>query len=397
MSIIRYNTVGDKMKIVGLIVEYNPLHYGHLYHIKETKKTLQPDVLIAVMSGNFVQRGEIAIADKFTRTKMALHAGVDLVVELPTIYTLQSADIFAKASVSILHHLGVTDICFGSEDGDIQALESVASTLDSSVYHEKLKEHLSHGDSFPTSSHKAMQEVHQNDGYDLPNNILGIQYVRAAKELNTKIKLHTIKRIASGYYDDILDDTHIQSASAIRSLLHEKKDIEQFVPDYVFSLLRESGTVNYEEFFPYIKYKLLSSTPDELHAIYGMDEGIEHRLIELIGEASDYDDFIKKVITRRYTNARLNRLMMHVLLGTKKQHLNTRDIPYIRILGMNQIGQGYLSKIKHDIHTTLITNIKKDHSDLLEIDLRASKIMNMLSDKDIFKEEFSPPIILHID
>jgi predicted nucleotidyltransferase len=386
-----------KMKIVGLIVEYNPLHYGHLYHIEETKKRLKPDVLIAVMSGNVVQRGEIAITDKFTRTQMALQAGVDLVVELPVIYTLQNADIFAKASVSILHHLGVTDICFGSEDGDIASLKSVAATLDSSLYHEKLKDHLSNGNSFPTSSNKAMQEIHENDGYKLPNNILGIQYVRAVSSINKKIKLHTIKRISSGYYDDILEDTHIQSASAIRSLLHNNQGIDQFVPDYVHTLLNESTIINYKDFFPYIKYKLLSSTADELHAIYGMDEGIEHRLIDTISDARDYDDFIQKVISRRYTNARLNRLMMHVLLGIKKQHLNTVDIPYIRILGMNQLGQGYLSEIKHDINCELITNIKKDHPPFLDIDLRASKIMNLLSKKDIFKEEFSPPIILHID
>lgn len=386
-----------KMKIVGLIVEYNPLHYGHLYHIEETKKKLNPDVLIAVMSGNVVQRGEFASTDKFSRAKMALHAGVDLVVELPTLYTLQNADNFAKASVAILHYLGVTDICFGSEDGDIDSLKSVAATLDSSVYHERLKIHLSDGDSFPTSSHKAMQEVHENDGYDLPNNILGIQYVRAVNELNKGINLHTIKRIASGYYDDILEDTHIQSASSIRKQLFEHKDIEAYVPPYVHQIISKASLVNTKDFFPFIKYKLLSSKADTLHQIYGMDEGIEHRLIDVVNDCHTYDEFIKKAISRRYTHARLNRLLMHLLIGINKQHLPIKEMPYIRILGMNQHGQSYLSKIKHDVQPKLITNVKKDHSPLLEIDLRTSKVMNMLTDSDIFKEEFTPPIILHID
>jgi len=385
-----------KMKIVGLIVEYNPLHYGHLYHIEETRKRLKPDCLIAVMSGNVVQRGEIAITDKFTRTKMALHAGIDLVVELPSLYTMQSADIFAKASVSILHHLGVTDICFGSEDGDIESLKGVASTLDSSAYHEALKLHLSKGDSFPTSSHKAMQKVHAHDSYDLPNNILGIQYVRAVQSIDKKIKLHTIKRIASGYYDDILADTHIQSASAVRSLIHQNEGISKYVPLYVEKHLRESHIINYKDFFPYIKYNILSSTADDLHSIYGMDEGIEHRLIDEVLDATDYDDFLTRVISRRYTNARLNRLFMHVLFGIKKQHIELPNIPYIRILGMNETGQAYLSNIKHDIAVELITNIKKNHPAILDIDLSISKIISMHTKNDLFKAEFLPPFILHI-
>ncbi len=385
------------MKIVGLIVEYNPLHYGHLYHIEETKKRLKPDCLIAVMSGNVVQRGEIAITDKFTRAKMALEAGVDLVIELPSIYTLQNADIFAKASVSILHHLGVTDICFGSEDGDIESLKGIAATLDSDAYHEQLKLHLSKGNSFPTSSHKAMQEVHQHDSYDLPNNILGIQYVRAVQSINSKINLHTIKRIASGYYDDILADTHIQSASAVRSLIHQNEGISKYVPLYVEKNLQNRAIINYKDFFPYIKYKILSSDADELHSIYGMDEGIEHRLIDEALEAIDYDDFVKRVISRRYTHARLNRLFMHLLFGIKKQHLELTAIPYIRILGMNEVGQSYLSNIKHDINTELITNIKKEHSEILDIDLRISKIIGMHTKSNLFKEEFAPPLILHIN
>ena len=385
------------MKIVGLIVEYNPLHYGHIHHIEETQKILEPDVLIAVMSGNVVQRGEIAITDKFTRTKMALEAGIDLVVELPAIYTLQNADNFAKASVSILNHLGVTEICFGSENGDIASLKDMAALLDDERYHQALKEFLQKGDSFPTASNKAMESLQVDKQYDLPNNILGIQYIRSIQSINQKIRVHTIKRKASGYYDDLVSDTKIQSATSIRRLIHGVEEYEDYVPPYVDRLLKEATTFNTKDFYPYLRYKLLNSSSDELHQIYGMDEGIEHRMMEVAVHADTYEDFLDQVISRRYTNARLNRLFMHTLFGIQKQHLAFHDIPYIRILGMNQTGQKHLSKIKHDIHTELITNIKKEHPLLLDIDLRISKILSMDQTVDLFKAELSPPIILHID
>ena len=385
------------MKIVGLIVEYNPLHYGHIHHIEETKKILQADVLVAVMSGNLVQRGEIAITDKFTRTKMALEAGIDLVVELPAIYTLQNADNFAKASVLILNHLGVTDICFGSENGDLASLKDMAALLDDERYHQALKEFLQEGDSFPTASNKAMESIQTGKHYDLPNNILGIQYIRSIQSINQKIRIHTIKRKASGYYDDLISDTKIQSATSIRRLIHGADDYSDFVPPYVEGLLKESTIFNTKDFYPYLRYKLLSSSSDELHQIYGMDEGIEHRMMEVAVNADTYEEFLDQVISRRYTNARLNRLFMHTLFGIKKQHLAFHDIPYIRILGMNQRGQKHLSRIKHDINTELITNLKKEHPRLLDIDLRISKILSMNHSVDLLQVELSPPIILHID
>lgn len=385
------------MKIVGLIVEYNPLHYGHIHHIEETKKKLQPDVLIAVMSGSVVQRGEIAITDKFTRTKMALHSGIDLVVELPAVYTMQNADIFAKASISILNHLGVTDLCFGSENGEISSLNEMAALLDSEEYHQALREYLAKGDSFPTASNKAMESIHPKNNYDLPNNILGIQYIRAVNSINKAINIHTIKRKATGYYSELNQASTIQSASAIRRAMELGESYETFVPDYVANLLTQGPIFQTKDFYPYLRYKLLSSSEDELHQIYGMDEGLEHRMMKAAVDAKTYEEFLSYVISRRYTNARLNRLFMHTLFGIKKQHLDVENIPYIRVLGMNQLGQKHLGSIKHDMRTNLLTNVKKEHAHLLDIELRISKLLSMDQKIDLFQAELSPPIILHID
>jgi len=385
------------MKVVGLIVEYNPLHYGHIHHIEETKRLLQADVLIAVMSGNVVQRGEIAITDKFTRTKMALEAGLDLVVELPAVYTMQNADIFAKASVSILNHLGITDLCFGSENGEISSLQEMAGLLDSEDYHHALRDFLAKGDSFPTASNKAMESIHPNNNYDLPNNILGIQYIRAVNSINKTIQTHTIKRKATNYYDAFKDTSKIQSASAIRRAIEQNEAYKDYLPDYVFQLLKEGPIYHTKDFYPYLRYKLLSSSSDDLHQIYGMEEGLEHRMKKAAVHASTYEEFLAQVITRRYTNARLNRLFMHTLFGIKKQHLDLDNIPYVRILGMNKQGQKHLGIIKHDMNTNLLTNIKKEHASLLDIDLRISKLLSLNQKVNLFKRELSPPIILHID
>lgn len=391
MSIIRYNLVGDIMKTVGIIVEYNPLHNGHIYHINETKRLSKADRLVCVMSGNFTQRGEPAIMDKFTRTKWALNNGVDLVIELPFVFTVQNADIFAYTSVSILNHLKVDEIYFGSETGDIQELTLLGNALQSDKYNKLVRMHMKKGTSYPTSSDLAMKELYPNNSFDLPNNILGIQYLLAGKKLHSKIKFQTIKRVSTNYFDDEIDNTNIQSATTIRKLIKDNKDISNYVPNDVNQSLLNNKLVSYEDFYPNLKYVIRSSTAEDLNKLFGMDEGIENRIIKI----TDFDstsELIQKFLSKRYTNSKIQRTLAHALCNVRKSDITSFEIPYIRILGMNKNGQTFLSEIKHNIDVPLISKVKEGIHPYLDIEIKVSKVYSLATKKEVYKQEFKQPI-----
>lgn len=395
MSIILYNVIGDNMKTVGIIVEYNPLHNGHLHHIEETRKQSNCDCLIAVMSPNFTQRGEPAMIDKFTRTKMALQNQVDLVVELPFVFAVQSADIFAYTSVSILHHLGVDEIYFGSESGIIEELYTLADVLDSEDYNKAIKKYLDQGLSYPTSSNNAMNDVYPNEAYNQPNNILGIQYIKALKKLKSKIQINTIIRANTGYFDE-LSSGKIQSATAIRKAMKSNQEITEFVPSSVGNLLKDRKIIDLNNFTEYFKYNIHSLSNTEINSIVGFEEGFENRLLK-VKEFNTVDELIHKSITRRYTNSKIRRALIHLLVNTKKEELVSFEIPYIRVLGMNDTGKNYLSSIKKDFTPQIISKVKEGIHPYLDIELRASKIYGLASDIDVFKEEFKPLIYLRFN
>ena len=391
MSIIRYNEYGDIMKIAGIITEYNPLHNGHLYHINETRRLSKCDVLICVMSGNYTQRGEPSIIDKFTRTKMALYNKVDLVVELPMVFSVQSANMFAYTSVSLLNHLKVDEIYFGSESGDITELESIADLLESTEYNSLVKSYLSEGFSFPTASDKSVRKLTSSAVYDSPNNILGIQYILAGKKLQSPITFKTIKRLSANYFDEVLQSSSIQSATAIRKLVQQAKDIRNYVPQEVFDSLTTRKLVTYEDFLPTFKYIFKSATKEDLREIFNINEGIENRLLK-IKEYDSVQSLIDQALTRRYTNSKIKRTLTHILCNTKKDVITSFDIPYIRILGMNDKGRKHLNEIKHDLLIPLISKVKEGIHPYLDIEIRVSRVYSLVSDKDIYKQEFKQPI-----
>jgi predicted nucleotidyltransferase len=384
------------MKTVGIIVEYNPLHNGHLHHIKETRRKSGCDCLVAVMSGNFTQRGEPAMIDKFTRTKMALKNEVDLVIELPFLLTIQSADIFAFSSVSLLNYLGVEELYFGSESGDVEELYKLSKILNSKEYNRLIKGFLKEGNSYPTSSALAVKELCDSTLYDKPNNILGIHYINAVNELNSKMKIKSIERIKTNYHDEFTKGTKIQSASAIRKLLKANKDISKFVPGSVDELLKDRKVIDLEMFYEYLKYMIISSSKKDIGKIFGISEGLENR-IKSIKDFSSIQDLIEKVISRRYTNSKLKRSLMHVLCQTSKKSLETIEVPYIRILGMNVTGKEYLSSVKKNLKVPLISKVTENIHPYLDTELKVSMIYSLVSDRDIFKEEFHPVIYEHND
>jgi len=218
------------LKVLGLIVEYNPFHHGHLYHLQQSVKKSGADVVIAVMSGSFLQRGEPALVDKWSRTRMALQGGIDVVVELPYTFATQKAEIFADGAISLLESLSVTDLCFGSENGEIEPfIESVKWVKDhQELINERIKKELAKGKSFPRSFSDAYRSIQKTEHLlDLsqPNNILGFHYIQSAMKLNSSMRVHTITRIGSHYHDQQMPEKNIASATAIRKALFSKKPL----------------------------------------------------------------------------------------------------------------------------------------------------------------------------
>ncbi|MGV3487834.1 MAG: nucleotidyltransferase [Tuberibacillus sp.] len=395
------------MRIAGVIVEYNPFHNGHLYHLQKTKKQTAADLTIAVMSGNFLQRGEPALLSKWTRTKLALKAGIDLVVELPYAYATQKAEVFAFGAVALLDMLGTTDLCFGSEKGSIAPFLLTLSALEENkdAFQQELKKHLASGVSYPRAMNLAFQSLglSQKEYIDLsqPNNILGFHYIEAVKRLNSGIQVDTIKRQKAGYNQTTIADQHIASATAIRKAIfgnkNSLKELKNLVPPYTYEAITNASDKNHlrrwEDYFPYLKYRLLTTAASEIAHIYEAEEGLENRLKKQIRTSNNFKEWMEGIKTKRYTWTRLQRLSTHVLTGTTKDEMRSScqlERPkYIRLLGMNQNGQHYLNQIKKQLSAPIISRVGREQEDLLALDIRASdcyRLIKPLSDPSEFEQ-----------
>ncbi|MDQ0253835.1 putative nucleotidyltransferase [Evansella vedderi] len=384
------------LNILGIVVEYNPFHYGHLYHLRASIEKTKADVTVAVMSGSFLQRGEPAIADKWTRTRMALQAGIDIIIELPYIYSTQKAEIFSDGAVSLLHSIGCNQLCFGSEAGDVALFQSSVDKVDAkeSELNREIQQHLKSGVSYPRAFSAAFQSVFEGDNIlDLsqPNNILGYHYVKAIKKLESKLKPYTVKREKAQYHDKELTREHIiASATAIRKkLIEEKQPLEaiyQYLPSYTLQelkgqLQRWGSFVHWEKHFPYLQYRILTSSPEELRNIYECEEGLEYRLLKLITKVSSFQELMEVVKTKRYTWTRIQRLFVHILLNTTKsfmeEYCKPLEAPYIRILGMSEEGRHFLSSRKKELEIPLITRASEWDHPVLQKDVLASQLHSL--------------------
>ncbi|MDF2556214.1 MAG: hypothetical protein K0R71_42 [Bacillales bacterium] len=346
------------MKAVGMVVEYNPFHNGHLYHLNKSKKITGAEVTIACMSGNFLQRGEMALVDKFSRTRMALQAGVDLVVELPTMQAVQNADVFARNSVQILHALRCDTLSFGSELGQIDPFLKAVDSLNKNKgkFDEIVNNAMANGFSYATATGKAFSEITSDENtldLSLPNNTLGFHYVSAIKTHCQNMKPVTFKRIGAGYHETDLHESGITSATSIRKALFENsKTLSEYVPDFVLKEMNtyfdSTGTYhNWENYWNLLKYKICSSTPEQLRRIYEVKEGIEYRLIEFASKSESFDEFMNNVKVKRYTWTRLQRICLYILLNLEKDAVEKQKQPsYIKILGFSEFGRRYLNHVK---------------------------------------------------
>ena len=383
--------------VLGIISEYNPFHNGHLYHMEQAKKITNSHYSICVMSGNFIQRGFPALVDKWTRAQMAIENGFDLVIELPTIYSISSAENFAFGALSTLNALGIVNtICFGSECNNIHTLNKISNILinETPEYKEFLNTELSLGLSFPKARENAIKTLFSdnkvNDIISKPNNILGIEYLKALSKINSTIMPYTIQRISCDY--NSLDITgNITSATAIRKLIIENdfNTVKKVVPDNVYKILLDKlnsqeiiyGLKTYER---EIFYKLRNMTIEDLKNIPDICEGLENSIKKASNNTNDLDILINIIKSKRHTQTRLQRILLYILLGiTKDQMELSKNGPqYIRILAMNNIGKQLLSTLSNKCQLPVITSlneaIKKNiKSTILEQDILATNIYTL--------------------
>lgn len=390
--------------VLGIIAEYNPFHNGHLYHLKEAKKLTNSDYTIAVISGNFTQRGSTSLVDKWSKARMALLNGVDLVLELPVWYSVSSAENFADGAVKILNSLGIVDhIAFGAEISDINILNEYAEILytEPEEYKKSLSLELKKGLSFPKARENAIYSYIKNINdvsinltnastniLSSPNNILGIEYLKALKKHKSNIQPLSIPRIKSDYNSTSFSD-NIASATSIRELV-KKRNLEilsTLMPMDSYSILMD--VIKNENIIPDINifekeitYILRKKSITEISQLPDVSEGLEFAIKKAANNFNTIDEILNSIKSKRYTITRLQRILLYALLDIKKEDLETSKnvVPYIRVLGFNSKGTKLLSNIhKSNPNLPIITQVKK----FLDNENSNSVLKNML-ECDIF-------------
>ena len=344
------------MQNIGIIAEFNPFHTGHQHIVDYAKQG--GNGVICVLSGNFVQRGDTAVIPKFERAAAALAAGVDLVIELPTPYAMSTAQNFAFGAVSILENLGVTDkICFGSECGNIDVLTEIANILESDGFNKKISASLAGGNTFAKIRSDILREYNTEfaDILDKPNNTLGIEYITAAKRINSSIAFECIKRIGAKHDSDDIDST--VSASLIRRHITEGdyKFAQKYMPVKAYDILKTAPVSDIKRLETAILTVLRTKTADGFKDLPDISEGIENRLFTAVQSAVTLDNLYEKVKTKRYTLARVRRLVLSAFLGIDNSFFFTPP-PYIRVLGFTEKGEEILRSAKKRSTVPIVTS-----------------------------------------
>lgn len=337
------------MKACGIITEYNPFHNGHMYHIEQARKLTNCDVLIAVMSGNFVQRGEPAIVDKWIRASYAIQHGVDLVIELPFPYAVQSADYFAKGAIQCLQLAKVSDIVFGSETNNLAQLKHIVSNTNIQTAKD-----ISFAANF-AQHHTAFSS----------NDILGVSYLKALK--HTSIQAHTIQR-TNQYHDTSLQQT-IASASAIRKGVLEHQDVSHTT--VMADVLHNKHA--YEHYYPLIQHILQTTPASMLQEYFLMDEGIQHQMIRHSFTCQTLQEFLQACTSKRYTKSRIQRTLIHLMTHTTKKQIQALpSLQHLRILAFNDKGRQYLSKLKKESSLILASRFNQIPEAYRTLELQAT-------------------------
>lgn len=363
-------------RVVGIVAEYNPFHNGHYYHLQRAKEEAEADYCIAIISGNFTQRGDTSIVNKWAKAYMAICGGADLVIELPTVYSVSSAENFANGAIKILDSLKIVDaISFGAEANDLATLNNIANVLydEPKRYTTILSHELKKGISYPAARENAIL-MYLNDikryanVLNNPNNILAIEYLKALKSQKSKIEPIMIKRKKVYYNEDrIVDD--FASATAIRKLLirREYESLRKVIPRSSYQILGQEArkgdlVLGLEKYEKEIIYTLRKMSIEQISELPDVSEGLENAIKKSANECNNLNDLINGIKSKRYTQTRIQRILIYALLGIDKKTMeNSRKVnPYIRILGFTQKGKKILSEIsRKNPKLNIITSVKK--------------------------------------
>lgn len=382
------------MNVVGIIAEYNPMHNGHIYHIKKAKELSKADYAIVIMSGSFTEQGNISVIDKFEKAKIAIENGADLVIELPTIYSVSSAENFAFGAVNILNSLGiVTHLAFGAESENICELEKIAN-----IYLEHKNEIISKTKIFAKQGinsgeaySKVLSEFLENCSIDftLPNNILAIEYLKALITLKSQIRPVLVKRLSSSHNSkEISNSSEYASSTSIRNVLcdlsltdSEKiEKIQNSVPTNTLNCIIQNKINTNSTLWENLKYEIIKLHTNGLKEIFGINEGLENKIYKQALICNSYDDFIFSIKSKRYTLSKIKRICIYILLNiSKKDYLSMNNVNYARILKINKDSMSLLSYISNNATNTVITKITDDIIDSFSDSLKQSIKLDILS------------------
>ncbi|WP_162890806.1 nucleotidyltransferase family protein [Suicoccus acidiformans] len=368
------------MKALGIIAEYNPFHWGHAYQLAKARQLAGDCPIIVLMSGNVVQRGEFAVLDKWTRARLALSYGADVVIEAPITATLQGADYFASKHIQLLAKLGIDAFLFGTEQAQVSDLEALldfqerhADALDDGI-----QKYLQKGHSYAASVELAMQAIYDapaNFQRDAPNHLLSLQYLRANRQLAKPLTPLSLQRVQAFQGHKVL------SGSQIRQALSAGKLLEDSVPPETYQVLLDAALPQMEAYYPMLRYRVLTLSKTDLANMYGIREGIEARFMAACQEHTSFEAFTQYMISKRWTRASIQRLSMHVLLNHQldtwqQADIDTKAKPALRILGMSQRGQAWLKHVDTE-QVDLFSNLKQKHFPRYELNYQADQVMQL--------------------
>lgn len=410
------------MHVNGIIAEYNPFHNGHKYQLEASRCFTGADYTIVVMSGNFVQRGTPALLHKYARAEMALLNGADLVLELPSFYACGSAEYFANGAVSLLDKLGVVDfLCFGSECGQVDILRRIAGILakEPDSFRSRLNEKLEQGYSFPTARSLALMDdcPSLNDAVNIfasPNNILGIEYIKALLQRNSTIEPVTIKRAGAEYHEKQLDSRY-SSATALRQAIYSGQDfhiLREHMPDSAYGILEAAlenkKTMQSHDFSRLLLYKLLLEASEGYDRYLDVSPDLSDKICKNFYQYSDIDSFCDQLKSKNITHSRIRRCLMHILLNIKSEDMVQYKfmdyVPYARVLGLKKNASPLLSAIKERSSIPMVSKLADAHRllnepalEMLQKDIQISHIYNAMEAAkcdSLIRNEYSTPIIV---
>lgn len=407
------------MKTLGIITEYNPFHLGHQYMIEDAKKKSCADRVVVVMSGSFVQRGEPAFFDKWTRAKAALENGADMVLELPVLFAAANAETFARAAVRILEDTGIVDVlCFGSESGDLASLQEAAKLMSNETeeFRSLLKANLDEGISYPLARSKALETISNINCEILtqPNHILALEYLKALERYHSRMIPMTIKREGADYHNPSLH-AKFASASAIRKgfLADQLAEAYAQVPENCYAVYSKAlslGTapVLWKNYADALNYKLRTLSAEDLRQIFEVTEGLENRILRAVDTCYEIEDLIEFIKSKRYTRTKIQRILLHILLDIKAAEVSyfmeKSHMPYIRVLGFCKENADILGDLTMSAKCPVLTNLKKapeildeDGLHLLALEKTATNLYTMAAPNPLYRatnQDFTIPMAI---